>query len=258
MKNLFAIALLLILYVGCDARSQVLKDNVVAKIDKMLGEFQVRQKEAEMALSKLESGMEQLKRARIETKIKLAQLTEKQNAAEAKIGEVDKTIGRLRDYLSQEGDVEISGKKFSQAQVKEMADKMLSTRKKLVAEAETFEKSSKQVERSLTLLERNETNGKAKLDNVKLLLEEIETKKVALTAMQEVSATSTTGKELDFTTLEKQVASLSEKISTEIAVLDELEMDQGAGSALSADEIMSTTSTANDTIEEMNRILGDK
>ncbi len=76
--------------------------------------------------------------------------------------------------------------------------------------------------------------------------------------MQEVSATRPTGKELDFASLEKQgPSSLSEKISTEIAVLDELEMDQEAGSALSADEIMSTTSTANDTIEEMNRILGE-
>jgi|GEM_PF-4996164 len=139
MLNRLFLVFSLALLIGCDARTKVLQDKITARVDKMLGEFEVKQKQAELAVRKIETDIDQLKKARIETKVRLTQIDEKVKTAESKQMEVDKTILRLREFLTQGGEVEISGKKFSEQQVKDMAEKTIAVRKKLTSEIEVLQ-----------------------------------------------------------------------------------------------------------------------
>lgn len=246
-------------FTGCDARTQVLQDNITARVDRLLGDFQVKQKQAEIAIGQIQTGIDQLKRAKIETKVRNTQLSDQVKAIELKTAEVDKAILKLRDFLSQGGEVEISGKKFSEIQVKEMAEKSINARKKLSSDIEVLQKSAKQMEAILTSLEQRESDGTRRLEKLKQTLDEIKTKSVALVSMQETSATTGVGSGMDFESLEKQVTDLSSKIDVEIAFQEEkAKSDSTSTSIGSIDDILSTTSTVDDTISEIDKLLGTK
>ena len=244
---------IVMLLVGCDARTKVLKDIITARVDKALGEFEIKQKQAEMALQKIESDIDQLKKARIETKVRFTQIDDKVKNAESKQADVDKTILRLREYLTKGGDVDISGKNYSEQQVKEMAEKTIAVRKKLSSEIEVLKKSSKQIESVLASLEQRERDATKSFDRTKLAIDEIKTKTLALTTMQQTSATTGTGSGIDFESLEKQIGDISNQIDVELAFQEE-KSKVSSGSIASVDDIILQTSTIGDTLAEIDRL----
>jgi chromosome segregation ATPase len=231
-----------ILLIGCDARTQVLQEKITNRIDKLLGEFEVKKKQAEIATKKYQEEIDQLTKSKIETKVRLTQLQEKAQVAEAKQAEVDKTILRLRDYLAQGGEVEISGKKYSESQVKEMAEKLIAARKKLVSEIDVMKKSSAQIESIYTSLEAKESKAKGSLEGIKMTLDTIKIKTDALTAMQASSSNSNVGNDLDFESLEQQVAEISNKLDIELA-FEQQKTDSNLSPATSIDVTRSRRST---------------
>ena len=88
----FGLALLL---VGCGARTEVAKEKILAQVDKLLGEIDVKKKEAQMAVQGMEAGIDKIKMGKIESKMRLTQVTESLTAVEGKIAQADKTLGRL-------------------------------------------------------------------------------------------------------------------------------------------------------------------
>jgi chromosome segregation ATPase len=238
---------------GCDARTKVLQEKITARVDKIIGEFEVKQKQAELAMQKIGMDIDQLKKARIETKVRLTQIDEKIQTAESKQAEIDKTILRLREYLTQGGEVEISGKNFSEQQVKDMAEKTIAVRKKLSSEIEVLKKSSKQIESVLGSLETREREASNSLERTKLAIDEIKTKTLALTTMQQTAETTGTGSSIDFDSLEKQISDIAGKIDVELAFQEE-KAKANATSATSVDEIIGQMSTINDTINEIDSL----
>lgn len=69
-KSLFFPFLLLTLAGGCGARTEVVKDNVLKKIDTILGELDVKQKDIELGMKGLEEGIGGIRKAKILTKVK--------------------------------------------------------------------------------------------------------------------------------------------------------------------------------------------
>ena len=253
MFNRAVFLFIVMLLVGCDARTKVLKDILTARVDKALGEVEIKQKQAEMALQKIESDIDQLKKARIETKVRFTQIDDKVRNAESKQADVDKTILRLREYLTKGGDVDISGKNYSEQQVKEMAEKTIAVRKKLSSEIEVLKKSSKQIESVLASLEQRERDATKSFDRTKLAIDEIKTKTLALTTMQQTSATTGTGSGIDFESLEKQIGDISNQIDVELAFQEE-KSKASSGSIASVDDIILQTSTIGDTLAEIDRL----
>lgn len=239
--------------IGCDARTKVLQEKITSRIDKLLGEYEVKKKEAEIATSKYEEEIAQLTKAKIETKIRLTKLNEKVEAAEGKQSEVDKTILKLREYLTKEGEVEISGRKYSQAQVKEMAEKLIMARKKLVSEIDVMKKSTAQIESIFLSLEERESKAKKSLDGIKLTMDTIKIKTDALTAMQSTSDATNVGSDIDLDSLEKQVSEISGQLDVELAFQQE-KMNASEQSMTSVEDIISKTSTASDTIAEIDSL----
>lgn len=242
---------------GCGARAEVAKDKILAQVDALLGEIDVKRKEAEIGIRNMDAGLDQLKKGKIEAKVKHTQFSDKVSELEAKIANADKALGRLRDYLKENKEVTLSGKKYTPAQLKEMAETAIDARKKLSSELDTIKGARDRLSAVVASLEQREKEGRDKLKALKQHLEEIDAKAVALKSIKDASTLSGGGATLDFEAVEKQVKDLSTKIDTELAFHDEKAKEAGAASDLkSLETVVRQTSTASDAVSEIDKILG--
>ncbi len=255
LKRLLVLCLLPAL-LGCGARVEVAKDKILAQVDSLLGEIDVKKKEAEIGVRNLTAAMEQYTRGKIEAKVKLKQVSGRLDELEKKVADADKFLGRLRDYLKAGKNVEISGKTYTPAQLKEMAEAAIPLRKKLGTEAEAFRGSKERLAKTVALLEQKEQEGRDKIQGLKLGLEEIEAKSVALESMKEASRLSGETAALDFGTVEKQVRDLSTKIDVELTFHDEKAKESSATKGDSLEAMIRQTSTSGDTVAEIDKLIG--
>ena len=107
-------------------------------------------------------------------------------------------------------------------------------------------------------LEQREKEGRDKLKGLKMHLDEIDAKAVALKSIKDASALSGGTTTLDFDNVEKQVRDLSTKIDVELAFHDEKGKQASASDVGSLDTIIKQTSTAGNTVSEIDKILGKK
>jgi chromosome segregation ATPase len=263
MKRLIICLALLGIYPlsGCSEatkpRVEVAKDKILAQVDALLGEVDVKHKAVENAMKTLGDGIDKLKKGKIEAKVRVAKVGEQVIDLDQKIAEADKALGRLRDYLKEEKDVEISGKTFTPAQLKEMADKTISARKSLSTQVEALRQSKDRLENVASTLEAREKESSQKIGVLKQQLDEIDAKVLALKSIKEASTISGNDTSVDFASVEKDVRSLSTKVDVELAYHDEKWKD--AASANDKDVLESVvrdTSTSDDTLSEIEKILG--
>ena len=246
---------------GCsnatNARVEVAKDKILAQVDSLLGEIDVKQKAVELAIKNLDGGIDKLKKGKIEARVRVVKVGDQVTELDQKIAEADKALGRLRDYLKEEKDVEISGKTFTPAQLKEMADKTLSARKSLSTQVEALRQSKVRMENVASSLEVREKESAQKIAVLKRQLEEIEAKAVALKSIQEASRISGTDTSVDFASVEKDVRNLSTKVDVELAYHDEKWKDTAAANDKAVlESVINDTSTSGDTLSEIEKILG--
>lgn len=254
--TLIVVLLCMMVVAGCGARGEVARDNVLAQVDSLLGEINVKKKEAEIGVRNLTAGLDKITKGKIEAKIRLTKLTDKSTELEEKLLQVDKALERLRNHLKDEKDVEINGKTFSPQQLKEMAETMISSRKKLTVEIEALKSSQKRLENVVTSLQNRETEGRERLETLKRSLDEIDTKAIALKSMQEAAGLSGNTEVIDFDGVSKQVADLSTRIDVELAFQDE-KAGQTANEVQTLETILRETSTTTDTVSEIDKILGN-
>jgi len=257
-RSLLLSSLFLSLLLGCgDARTEVAKDKVLAQVDRLLGEIDVKKKEVEIGVHKMDEALDTLRKGKIDAKVRLAKTDERIAELEQKLTLADSALGRLRDYLQQDGDVEINGKAFTVPQLKEMADKAISARKKLDREAEGLKASQKRLQEVVRILESREAEGSERLATLKLNLSEIDSKAVALKSMQEAASLTGDSGKIDFDGIEKQVRDLSTKIDVELAFQDEKSQSL-VSNEQRLETIIKETSTASDTLTEIDHLLGAK
>lgn len=247
---------LLLGMVGCGARSEVAKEHVLYQVDKLLGEVDVNKKEAEIAVRKIEVGLDELKRGKLEAKVRLSQATERLSELTDKMVQVDQALVRLREPLKGNQEAHIDGKPFSVAAVKDMANRCIRARKQLASESEALLASSRRLESIVNSYEQRELDGRERLQKIKWHLDEVDASSLALKSMQDAVGLSGTNESVDFAAVEKQVRELKAKIDTELAFQDEKWQESGLERSL--DAILRETSTASDTLAEIDAILGLK
>ena len=242
--------------VGCDARTEVAKDKVLAQVDHLLGEINVEKKKAEIGVRQMEAGLDEIKRGKLEAKVRCAQYAERLADVEGKVASADKTLVRLRDHLKADTEVSLNGKTFKPQDLKDMADKTITARKKLGVEADALRGSKKRFEAVAASLEQREQDGRDRLKSLKHTLDEMDAKSAALRSMQEAARIGGGTQTLDFEAVEKQVRGLSARLDTELAFHDEKWKEQNAAPERSLDAIVRDTSTAGDTVSEIDRLIG--
>ena len=241
---------------GCGARGEVVKEQVLAQVDKILGEISVKKKEAQIVIQNMDAGLDKLKKGKIEAKVRLSQTTEKLSDLQAKTAKADQVLIRLRDHLKSDQQTEINGKKYTVPELKDMADRTISARKKLAAESDILKSSEQRLRRVVASLDQREQDGRDRLRTLKQHLDDIDTKSIALKSLQDAASLSGTAETLDFKGVEKQVRDLSTKIDVELAYEEEKWQESGTDDK-TLESIVRDTSTAGDTVSEIDKLVGN-
>jgi chromosome segregation ATPase len=265
MKKLFGFTVVCItlcfLSYGCNdaskARVGVVKDNILSQVDALLGEVQVKRKKVELSMASIGEGVDKLKKGKIEAKVRASKISEQLSEIEGKIADADKALGRLKGYLQDGKDVEISGKTFTQAQIKEMAEKTISARKSLTTQMEAQKQARERLETVATGLEARERESAERIDAFKRQLDEIDAKALALSSIKEASMIPGNDTSVDFKNLESEIRNLSTKVDIQLGYHDEkwketsrLDDKDLIGS------ILSDTSSSSDTLDEIEKLIG--
>lgn len=255
MPRLVFPLLFLLALPGCGPRLEVARDRLLAEADRLLGEIEVHRKEIDPAIQKAEATLARLKKGRIEVQVRAAQISHHLSSTHDRLARTDRALARLRDLLGSDGQVEIAGTIYAPAQLSGMANRTISARKSLAAQAETLQSTAERLQGVVALLETREQAGRDRLDSLKGLLVEIDAKAVALKAIKEAAWVADAGA-LDFEALERQVRDLEAKIDGELAYHEEV-LRQTTANSDSVEAILADTSNR-DFMVEIDRLLGSR
>jgi hypothetical protein len=123
------VALVVACVYGCGARVEVAKDKIQARIDSILGTMDVKRKEIEISVANLKEGIDGLRRAKIKAQVCDDQIHRQAKPQEEKLSDMDSALKILKGHLQTGKPVEIAGKTYSQAELKDMAARIMEARK---------------------------------------------------------------------------------------------------------------------------------
>lgn len=258
MKSWPLVVLVPLVLGGCGPRTEVLKDKVVAQVDKLLGELDVKKKEVELNIKAMDQARDEMQKGKIKLEVKAEQLGEQIKGLEERVAATDKSLRQLRDFLASEADVEIAGKKYTKPQVQEMANKVIDARKSLDKQLESLKRSQQMLQQRVEKLDGMLAEHTRRLDVLKTKMAEIDTNVVALKAMRDTSGVGGTTSTADsFAQLEAQVSDLNASLEAELR-FEQLKWDQAAADqdVTSAEEIIRATQGTGDTLQEIDKLLG--
>lgn len=251
-------------FYGCGPRGAVAKDKIVAQIDKLLGELDVKKKKIEQEYAKLKTDIENVRERRINTEVRLEQLTLKKKNAEGKITEIKGKMTALQALVkkateSESKSVENNGATWS-------AEQLNKASAELVAEYQAAEKelnsnlktSIDAMTRSLDFLKKQEDAGKQMVVQIETKMQEIDARKIAMDAVK--NATDLAGNESSITekygALSKEIEDLFVDVETAMRKEEENLQDLQSNTSI-ADEILAEPADLNSTLNQLNAILGN-
>ncbi len=262
--GLLIVAIVVGAYVGCGPRMAVAGKKMLDQIDGVLGKLNVQLEKVEQAHAKLSTETEAMHEKRITAQYKLEKLQAEGANLESKVASYKKDLGRLGDLIREgatDGKVTTNGKEVSVETLKALAQ---STLKKLKATQTKLDTRIKTLTdaytKSLVVLKNNEEVSKTQLKKLDDQIEEIKAKKSALDAMKEASTIAGSEASISdkFNDLTKDVDNLLTEVDVKIAVETEKvdERMANADSDVSLDEILGSDSSTDDTLSEIDAILG--
>jgi len=97
---------------------EVAKDQILAQIDHLLGEVNVRRQEVEDAFARAQQGLDRLTHGRIEVQVELARISDNYTSADEEVAQAEEALKRLQQLLGQKGEVVIAGETYTSTQLK--------------------------------------------------------------------------------------------------------------------------------------------
>ena len=173
--------ILLLTAVGCGPRWETAKEQVLRQIDSLLDSIDLKSRQATASVAELANGVDQLTHARIDIQVRHTRLAEDLTSVQEKIAR------------TQEGH----------------------SRQALQSEAESLKTTRDRLGRVLALLESRERQARDRLHALRLLLSQIDSKRVALKSLRKAVEVCEAGT-LDFRKVEAEVRDLETQIDTEL------------------------------------------
>ena len=262
MKRFLVVLVALVFAVGCGARAEVAKEKLLKRIDSMLGEMDVKRKEIGISVTALKDGIDGLRKAKIKAQVKQDQIKRQSAPLDEKLKSVDATLAKLRGWRASFPTTPLRGKTYSPEELKAMADKVLRARKELVAQVEGFQKSQASLQKVVDSLGRKQGEYQQRLSRLESQIAEIDSKSIALKAMQDASAAmgesdKTLAANIDG--LEEKVNDLYADVEASLLSEDEKWNETEATAQIDAvDAFVAATQDSTDTLSEIDKILGTK
>lgn len=252
------------LFGGCGSspRAEVIQENVLKKIDALIGESEVKRKQVQLGIANGEKALQPLAEGKIKAKVEADQLQRKISDVERKIGDAQASLKALQGYLASGQPVELAGRTYTPEDLNGQARKVIEAHKTLTAELTTMKDAHRKLLERANALEKRHDEAKRQLASLKAQVQQIDTNIASLKSMKEArQAAGDGGITLaeNFEKLQSDINDLDAKIQTQLGLEDE--MWQQVSAAADVDEIsrfIDATKGAEDTLAEINLILGSE
>lgn len=251
---------------GCGARVEVVKEKVLAQIDSLLGKMDVERKQIEIAMKGLQTGIDGIRKAKIKAKVQRDQVKEETSGIEAQVAKVDGALKVIRPHLdskdTSEVSIDISGTKYSPAELKNTAEKLIGERKKLGDKLSAVKTVETSLEQTASALEKQQNDYQQKIQKLEAQIGQIDAQSIALKAKREAAAAMAMGDD----NLASSVKSLQDKVNSLLAgTTAELQSENEKWNETvvnkeidNIDATISKFKTTSDTASEIDKILGGK
>lgn len=258
---LVAIAFLCV-QAGCGPRAEVAKKKLLDKIDDFLGKMDVQRAEVEESMTGLQKGIAGIRKAKVQTQVKIEQVEAKTQPYQDKIKQYDQSLVTLRDALRSGQPAEFAGKTYSQTDLNAMADKIIKARKEATQRIDGFRTAKDNLEKLVADLEAKQRTFEDHYERLKAQVAKIDAEIVAAKAMKEASAAMGDGDATladNLAKLEDKIAALSGEVRTNL-MTESAKWNESAVTKQvnEVDAFIAATQSSGSTVDEIDRILGQR
>jgi chromosome segregation ATPase len=247
--------------IGCGPRAEVAKDKVLAQIDKVLGELNVKEKQIDSKRRELADEMQVVREKKFNAAVRLELLSKRQEASKQELEKLKQGLARGQPKMKEPqetGKIELNGREVTAEELNRMAGELINRVKSKESEIGSQQTSIDALKRSADFLASQEKAAADMLGKLDLKISEIKDKKIAIDAVK--SASSTVGND---SSINDKISSLSKEIDdmfvdVETAMrVEEAKLDELKNQTISADELLTETGSDLDaTMSEIDAILG--
>ena len=262
MSRVLLCSFLVLGFVGCGPRAEVAKDKIIAQIDKILGELDVKRKKIEVKRRALVKDMEDLRKSRISTGVRLEQLAKKEKSVNARMDKIVKDAAKLKERraeLGDDGKLERNGKEYTEDDLMALAQKLGKNAEILKNEKKMVATQIESLTRSFDFLKKQEATAKELMSKLEIKIEEIDSKKVAMDAIRKTKVAAGDQKSMSdrFEKLSEEIDGMFVDVESAMR-LEEEKLTELQAETDSADELLYDPKSLDESMAELDAILGDK
>jgi phage shock protein A len=249
---------------GCSdaakARVDVVKKKILNQIDETIGKLDVQKAEIDNGIKSAKQAAIGVRKAKINAQVSLEQLEEKVRPHQDKIARCDETLAKLRDTIKADKPADFGGKTFSVVQLKEMAVKVIQSRKDAEEQIKGFDASRQNMQKVVATISKQQQELETRIAKLQASNSKLDAEMSAARAMKQASeamgdGSNTLSENLD--ELEKKVAALSGEVRSELAGQSANWSTGDAEKAISdVDSFIKSDKTSSDPLAEIDKILG--
>ncbi len=245
-------------YVGCGPRGQVAVDEITKRLDKALGELNVKRKSIENKQNQLQASLDELKADKYRAEARLDLLKEKQEKAkaahEAAKAQGEQVIALMKEVGESGGEITRNGKTYSAEEVGRTAERVIADIKNMEAKYKATVDGYNALSKSVEFLRAQESQAVKLMDELKHKISLIDDQKIAVDAVRDtrVSAGGNTSISGDLDKLSKEIEDLGVEIDAALR-LETDKMNELTSRSSDADDLL--TEPAN--LESTQKMLED-
>lgn len=253
-----------ILLYGCGdagkARLDVGKKKVQDQIDEALGKLDVQKAEIDNGIRSAKQALEGVRKAKYKDQASLDQLDDKVKPHEEKIGKCDESLARLRDAIKADRPADFGGKTYSMAELKDMAGKILQTRKDAEEQIKGFDKARDNIRTVVATITKQQQELETRIAKLQAANTKLDAEMAAAKSMKDASArmgdaNNSLSENLD--ELDRKIAALSGEVRADLAGESEKWGDGKADKAIGdVDAFLKASQTPSYPVAEIDRVLG--
>ncbi len=268
MVRIIAVGVLLlgvvgIAVVGCGPRAEVAKDKIIAQIDKVLGELDVKRKKIEINQQKLVGELADLREKRIGTQVRLEQLQKKKDASVKSLDKIKTDIGQLiargKEVESSETkSITVKGKEYNAEDITRIATELTLRHKTALATVKNFDSSIQALSDSVSFLETAEKKAKEAMSKLNAKISEIDSKKIAVDAVRSATEIGNSDSSIldRINSLDKEIEDMFVDVETAMRV-EQDKLDSMQSETSSADALLSVPVDLNSKLDELSNLIGE-
>ncbi len=250
-------------FYGCGPRAEVAANKVIAQLDKVLGNLEVKRTKIKQNREKIVKKLANSRDKRVGAEVRLELFEKKKAASEAKLEKTKQDLQKLKGIIeeakaSESGTVTRNGKDFTTEDIAASVVKLTQQYKLDEANVKNLQVSIDALSRSVTVLKTQEKSATDLMINLDNKIAEIDNKKIAVDAVRQASVLSGDDASIsdDINALNKEIEDMFVEVESALRVEEE-KINAMQAETDAVDELLAEPTDLGGLMDDIDALLGD-